>query len=142
MSDNNKCIFRGRLTRDPQTRQTKNTTVTQVSIAVNDVIKTAGGKEIEKTAYVDGVCWDTGGRLLAAKFKQGSQIEIEAEFETTSYINSEEKKIYKNQFRVGRFWAIDAEGNKVQVNAETQAPSKQEEREPVGVGADDDEAPF
>jgi len=114
--------------------------VAMFSVLVKDNIKTANDREIEKLFYADCKCWDTGGRLLASKFKKDSLIEVEGMAETESYENKDGQKVVKTRFRVGHFWAVDGSGNRVSVG---DGPAESEEPDNNVDGGDDDEAvPF
>lgn len=83
----NKCIFQGRLTKDPELRYTvqNNTPVCSFTIAVqNDVDK-------DKAVFVNCVAWQKTGEFISKYFKKGSSILVEGRMDQRSYTDKDGK---------------------------------------------------
>lgn len=97
MSMYNKAILIGRLTRDPELRQTPNgVSVTTFTIAMNR----PGGKTT--TDFIDIVAWRNTAEFICRYFSKGKAILVDGSIQTRSYTD----KNGQNQ----RVWEIVADG--------------------------------
>lgn len=64
----------GNLTRDPETRDVGETTVTRFSVALNSRYKTKEGELKETVTYVDVDAWNGLGKTVEQYLKKGSKV--------------------------------------------------------------------
>ena len=87
----NKCFFMGRLTRDPEVRQSNTTTVSRFSLAVDRRYK----KDGEPTAdFINCVAFGKTAEFIEKYIRKGVKIAIEGRLQTGSYTNKEGAKVY------------------------------------------------
>ena len=86
----NKVFLAGRLTRDPELKQTNSgLTVCSVTIAVDRRVKTDGNKV---TDFFNCTAWRQQAEFLSTHFKKGSAIFIEGNLQTRAYEKDGEKR--------------------------------------------------
>jgi len=78
----NKVILVGRLTRDPETRQAGETTVTRFSIAVDRRFKQDGGQAAD---FPSIVAFGKTAEFISKYFHKGMKIALEGRIQTGSY---------------------------------------------------------
>lgn len=79
MSDINKVILIGHLTRDAELAYTNGgTAFSKFSIAVNKEY-TSNGEKVKEVSYFDVTQWGKGAEVLAQYLKKGKQIAVEGE---------------------------------------------------------------
>lgn len=78
----NKVILMGRLTKDPDTRQAGETTVTRFSIAVDRRKKTEGGQAAD---FPSCVAFGKTAEFINKYFHKGMKIALEGRIQTGSY---------------------------------------------------------
>ena len=78
----NKVLLLGRLTKDPETRQAGETTVTRFSIAVDRRYKQDGGQAAD---FPSIVAFGKTAEFISKYFKQGMKIALEGRIQTGSY---------------------------------------------------------
>lgn len=78
----NKVILVGRLTRDPETRQAGETTVTRFSIAVDRRFKQEGGQAAD---FPSIVAFGKTAEFISKYFHKGMKIALEGRIQTGSY---------------------------------------------------------
>lgn len=85
----NKVILGGRLTADPELRQTpQGTSVTSFSIAVNR--RFAKGNEAQQTAdFINCVAWRSTAEFITRYFRKGSSICVVGSLQTRSWTDSQ-----------------------------------------------------
>jgi len=77
MSDLNRGILVGRLTRDPELKHTQaGMAVTSFTIA-NSRTYTQGGEKKEQVSYFDCIAWTKLAELISQYCKKGTQVAIE-----------------------------------------------------------------
>lgn len=81
----NKVILLGRLTRDPDTRQAGETTVTRFSIAVDRRFRKAGDETSQSADFPSCVAFGKTAEFISQYFKQGMKIALEGHIQTGSY---------------------------------------------------------
>lgn len=87
MSGINKCIFIGRLGKDPEVRNLDNgSTVASFSIAVSESYKdrTTGEKK-ETTEWINCVAWRGLAEIAQKYIHKGDQVFVEGKLKTRSY---------------------------------------------------------
>ena len=87
----NKVILVGRLTRDPETRQAGETTVTRFSLAVDRRFKSDGQPSAD---FPSCVAFGKTAEFINKYFKQGMKIALEGRIQTGSYTNKDGNKVY------------------------------------------------
>jgi len=109
-SDINKCILIGRLTRDPETKQTNSgQSFTKFSLASNRAIYNRDTKETKYEAgFFECTCWGKGGEAIAKYAKKGARICVEGSLRWSSWEGSDGKKNSKTEINVESFQFLDA----------------------------------
>ena len=86
MSGINKIIAIGNLGRDPETRHTQSgSAVTNFSIAVSEKYKNKDGELVEKTEWINCVCFARLAEIAAEYLRKGSKVYIEGKLQTDKY---------------------------------------------------------
>lgn len=86
----NKAILVGRLTADPELKQTPNgVAVSSFSIAVNRAFTTKSGER--PTDFIDIVAWRNTAEFICRYFTKGRAILIEGSIQTRTYVDKEGK---------------------------------------------------
>ena len=82
----NKCIFIGRLGKEPEIRVTQSgQKVANFSLAVSEKYKDKQGSQKESTEWVNVVLWGKQSEIAEKYLKKGSQIYIEGKWKTQSW---------------------------------------------------------
>src|SRR5665647_1862120 len=83
----NKVMLVGRLTRDPEIRNTPSgQTVATISIATNRVWKDKAGQKQEKTEFHNVVLWGRTAEIAGQYLTKGQEAYIEGRLETRKYV--------------------------------------------------------
>lgn len=90
----NKVILMGRLTRDPETRQAGETTVTRFSIAVDRRFRKAEDETSPTADFPSCVAFGKMAEFIEKYFKQGMKIAIEGRIQTGNYTDKDGVKHY------------------------------------------------
>ena len=142
MANFNKVILIGRLTSDPELKQTPSgATVTSFSVAVDRRI---GAGEEKKTDFVNAVAWRDRAEFICKHFKKGSHILIEGELQTRTWTDAQGVKRYATEVIVSSSGFVDA---KPRDDASTPSQSSSSESAsapivPKNNAADDQDLPF
>ena len=89
MSDINKVIITGRVTRDSELRTTPNgTSVTDVSVVSNRIWSKAGDRQEEST-FVDVTLWGKQAESLSQYLTKGRHVMVEARLKLNSWETEE-----------------------------------------------------
>ena len=102
MSNLNKVMLIGRLTRDPEMRYTPSgQPVTSLRMATNRYSSGTEGERREFTDYHSVVCWNIGKRQLAEQVaqytKKGSLVYVEGRLQTRSWDGQDGQKRYTTE---------------------------------------------
>ena len=81
----NKVLLLGRLTKDPETHNAGETTVTRFSIAVDRRFKKAGDETSPSADFPSIVAFGKTAEFVSKYFKQGMKIALEGRIQTGSY---------------------------------------------------------
>lgn len=93
----NKVFIIGRLTRDPESRQTPSgQTVTNIGLATNRVWNDASGRK-EATEYHNVVAWGKLGEIAANYLKKGGLVMIEGRLQTRNWQDQSGNKRYATE---------------------------------------------
>lgn len=85
----NKAILVGRLTADPELKQTPNgVSVTSFSIAINRSYANKQTGE-RQTDFIDIVAWRSNAEFICRYFSKGKAILIEGEIQTRTYVDKQ-----------------------------------------------------
>ena len=87
----NKVILLGRLTREPETRQAGDTTLTRFTLAVDRRYKQNGGQAAD---FPNCVAFGKTAEFIQKYFHKGMKIALEGRLQTGSYTNREGNTIY------------------------------------------------
>ena len=140
----NKCIFIGRLVKEPDIRYAQNqnsTCVAKFSIAVDRKFKQ---KEGDPTAdFINCVAFGKLGELVEKYVTKGSKVNIVGRLQTGNYTNKEGQKVYTNDIVVEEIEFLDnktkSEGGSQQENRPAPANGDGFMNIPDGI---DEELPF
>ena len=138
----NRTILVGRLTADPELKQTQSgIAVTSFSIAVN---RSYTGKQGEKqTDFIDLVAWRQTAEFICRYFSKGKAILVEGEIQTRAYVDKQgqNRRVWEVLVDKAHFVESKSAGRQ-----EASAPVKtvQTEQEAVGFAEldDDGDLPF
>lgn len=84
----NRAILVGRLTADPELKQTPNgVSVTSFSIAVNRAYTSKGGER--QTDFIDLVAWRSTAEFICRYFSKGKAILVEGSIQTRTYVDKQ-----------------------------------------------------
>lgn len=96
--DLNKVMIIGRLTRDPEVRNTTNgANVTSFSVATGFSWTNQQGQKQEQTEFHNVVAWRKLGEIVAQYLKKGSQVYIEGRLQTRTWEGQDGKKNYRTE---------------------------------------------
>jgi single-strand DNA-binding protein len=84
-SSYNRCILVGNLCRDPELRYAGESAVCDISLAVNDRVKSKSGTWEEQATFVDVTCWGKTAETLSSFCSKGSSILIEGRLKLDSW---------------------------------------------------------
>lgn len=101
----NKCIFMGRLTRDPELKVlSTGVKVVNFGLVTNRKHKNKStGQEVDDKVFLEMEAWDTGASLISEYFKKGDPILVDCSAKLDQWEDSEGNKRSKLKFRVNSF---------------------------------------
>ena len=85
----NKVILVGRLTRDPESKETGSGTITRLGIATNEKWTDRNGQKQERTEFHDVTAFGTLADNCARYLAKGRQIYVEGSLKTDKYTDRE-----------------------------------------------------
>ena len=88
----NSVTILGRLTKDAETRQAGQTTVTNFTVAVDRPYTKDGGEK--KTDFINCQLWGKRGEVLKQYTAKGDRVLITGELRVDSYTNKDGKQVY------------------------------------------------
>lgn len=139
MANYNKVILIGRLTSDPELKQTPSGVyVTSLSVAVD---RRVGAGEDKKTDFVTVVAWRDRAEFICKYFKKGSHILIEGELQTRTWTDAQGGKRYATEVIVSSSGFVDAKPRDDDASTPTQS-SASAPSAPKNNAADDQDLPF
>lgn len=135
--DLNKVMIIGRLTRDPEIRNTTTgTNVASFSLATSFNWTDQQGQKKEQTEFHNVVAWRKLGEIVGQYLKKGSQVYIEGRLTTRSWEGQDGKKNYRTEIVAENMIMLGRPGNSQGGSAPTgSAPAKSQ-------AADTGEQPF
>lgn len=94
----NRVILMGRLTADPELRQTpQGTAVTSFTIAVDRRIKTENGQQAD---FITCVAWRKTAEFICRYFQKGRMIAVEGQIQSRSWDTQDGKRQYATEVMV------------------------------------------
>ena len=100
MSNLNRWIGIGNLTRDPEARSFATSRVVKIGLAVNDKRKGLNGELEDKTLFVDIDFWGKAGEVAEKYLKKGDKIVVEGKLELDTWTDkSTNEKRSKHKIR-------------------------------------------
>lgn len=107
----NKVILAGRLTADPELKQTQTgLSVTGFSIAVNRPKSKDGGEQ--QADFINCVAWRSTAEFIARYFKKGSAICLIGSIQTRSWNDSDGNRRYATEVVVSEASFVESKGEK------------------------------
>ena len=106
----NKVILMGRLTRDPEIRQSTNgsqTTIARYSLAVDRRFKKEGEPDAD---FINCIAFNKTAEFAEKYLKRGSKIAITGRIQTGSYTNKEGQKVYTTDIVVDEHEFCESKG--------------------------------
>lgn len=93
MSDTNRVLIKGRLTKDPDLRTNPNAnSVCNISLASNDFYKDKQGQEQKQTCFIDVSIWGKMAIICKDTLTKGSPILVEGKLITENWIDKNQQK--------------------------------------------------
>ena len=109
----NKAILIGRLTADPELRQTPNgITVTSFSIAVDRRFSRSGGER--QTDFLDIVAWRQQAEFVCKYFQKGRLIGVEGSIQVRSYTDRDGNKRRAWEIQADNVFFVDSKNSSSQ----------------------------
>ncbi|MCI0421378.1 MAG: single-stranded DNA-binding protein, partial [Acidobacteria bacterium] len=82
----NKCLFIGRLGKDPEIKYTQSgDAVANFSLAVDETWKDKSGEKQQRTTWVNVVAWQKLAEICGQYLRKGSQVFIEGRLQTRKW---------------------------------------------------------
>ncbi len=133
----NKAILMGRLTRDPEVRQTTSgISVTRFTIAVNRRFAKEGAQEAD---FINCVAWRETGERIARYFHKGSMIAVVGSIQTRSWDGQDGKRQYSTEVVVDEW---DFTGSKSETGTTSASVPYQAPQAPASAPKAEDAVPF
>lgn len=108
LAELNRVYLVGRLTKDPEIRQTTNgTPVTNFSIAVNRRYKNAAGEWKDETTFVGIVAWQKLAELCKQYLAKGRAVLVEGKLQTHNWETEDGQKRTLIEVRADRIEFLD-----------------------------------
>jgi len=115
----NKCIFVGRITREPEVRVSSGdtaTTVARYSLAVDRKFKRDGDQTAD---FINCVAFGKSGEFAEKYLHKGMKIAIVGRLQTGSYTNKEGQKFYTTDIIVEEHEFVEAKSHQEAPTGET-----------------------
>jgi single-strand DNA-binding protein len=149
LAELNRVFLIGRLTKDPEVRQTSNgTPVANFTIAMNRKYKSGTGEFKEDTTYVGIVAWQKLAELCEKFLAKGRAVLVEGKMQNRSWETEDGQKRSTLEVRADRIEFLDRESraNGAPGNAAPPFPAEGTDPAPAGYEASaeksDDDLPF
>ena len=138
----NKVILGGRLTADPELKQTASgTSVMSFTVAVGRkyTAKTDGAAQTPQSDFVNCVAWRSTAEFISKYFHKGSSICVIGRIQTRSFTDSAGNKRYVTEVVVDEVNFVDSKGDKA---GNTNAGAPDMSAPEFEVLSDEEELPF
>ena len=121
----NKVCLVGRLTKDPELRNTTTGRgVCQFSIAVNRTFTNQNGQR--EADFINCVVWDKQAENLAKYMHKGSLISVDGRIQTRNYDDKDGKKVYVTEVLAQNIQFLESKGTSNMVDNLPEPPMEQE----------------
>jgi len=121
-NDLNKVMLIGRLTRDPEFKSIKGSSVANFSLA-NNRSYTANNEKKEETHFFDCEVWGKLAEIIRDYGKKGKQIAVEGRLTQSSWDTPDGKKASKVRIRVETFQLLGGSGGSPGAPSGNEPPS-------------------
>lgn len=116
----NRCIFDGRLVRDPELKDLPNgAKVVNFTLAVNSSRKAKNGEILKDVSFFDFEAWDSGAEHIASKCKKGNALLVDCSAKMDKWQASDGTNRTKTKFRVNSFTQISYGSYKPETSEES-----------------------
>jgi single-strand DNA-binding protein len=145
LADLNRVFMVGRLTKDPELRQTTNgTSVANFTIALNRRYKSATGEWKDEATYAGVVAWQKLAELCKQYLAKGRAVLVEGKLQNRNWETEDGQKRSTIEIRADRIEFLDREAR---TSFGTGAPGSETSPEPVhgeepALSKSDDDLPF
>ena len=120
----NKVCLVGRLTKDPELRNTTTgRAVCQFSIAVNRTFTSQNGQR--EADFINCVTWDKQAENLAKYMHKGSLISVDGRIQTRNYDDKDGKKVYVTEVLAQNIQFLESKGTSNPVDNLPEPPVEQ-----------------
>jgi single-strand DNA-binding protein len=136
MSNYNKVLLMGRLTRDPELRYTpQGTPVAEIGLAVNREY-TVGTERKKDTAYVDITLWRRQAEVVCQYLKKGQPLFVEGHLSLDSWETQDGQKRSKLRVIAENFQFLGARGGGAAESSDEEGAAASRSYAPGGRGGD------
>lgn len=105
----NKVILCGRLTADPELKQTQNgTAVVSFTLAVNRRFAKANDGANSQADFISVVAWEKRAEFIAKYFKKGSSLCVTGSIQTRTWTDAQNQKRYATEVVVDEAMFVDS----------------------------------
>lgn len=106
--DLNRATILGRLTRDPEVKNTPNgKTVASLSVATNSVWTDKSGAKQEKAEYHNCVLWGKIAEIAGQYLTKGKRVYVEGRIQTRDWVGQDGVKRYRTEINVDNMIMLD-----------------------------------
>ena len=107
----NKVVLAGRITTDPELRQTPSgVSVLRVNLAVNRRFAKGGEQGEQQTDFISLVAWRQTAEFIAKYFRKGSALCVTGSIQTRTWQDQQGQKRYSTEVVVDEAMFVDARG--------------------------------
>ncbi len=143
----NRVFLIGRLTKDPEVRQTTNgTPVANFTIAINRRFRSPTGEVKEETTFVGIVAWQKLAELCRQYLSKGRAVLVEGKLQNRSWETEDGQKRSTLEIRADRIEFLErefrSEVGALQEPGEPPAPAEPYAEPALDNGKSDDDLPF
>jgi single-strand DNA-binding protein len=126
--DVNKCIFIGRLGKDPEIKYDKSGKAMAIfSIACGDDYKDKSGAKVEQTEWINMVAFDKLAEIIGEYVKKGSRIYAEGQYKTRKFTGEDGVERYATSIRLENMQMLDSKPADGQQSQQSQPRTRQEQ---------------
>lgn len=131
--DLNKVMIIGRLTRDPEVRNTPNgQVVANFSVATNQLWKDASGQRQERVEYTDIVAWSKLAEICQQYLGKGRRVYVEGRLQTRDWTGNDGVRRFKTEVVAENMIMLDNPRGMGQDMGGSQATSSSQAGQAVG----------
>lgn len=136
----NKVILMGRLTRDPEVRQTQgNNQMARYTLAVNRKFKREGDPDAD---FINCVVFNKSAEFAEKYFRKGMQVTVSGRIQTGSYTNKDGQKVYTTDIIVDEQEFAESRNSSQGNKPSDSAPAPNDGFSNIPDDMDDEDLPF